>query len=150
VLDQPERRDVDAVTREVTTTTTRLKKTFGTVKGFWAFAMARIWWDLYSSPRNRALLLHKMVPVVAGISNVKMTGTWADRTAQGRDESGQARVLDYLRISPTGPLIPLVFTLTTIGQRLSLCVTYRTTAFSDEQAKEIVSDFVQRLEKAVG
>ena len=149
VLDQPERRSPDAVTREVTATTSRLKKTFGTVKGFWAFAMARIWWDMYSSPRNRALLLHKMVPVVAGISNVKMTGSWVDRSAQPREESGRARVLDYLRISPTGPLIPLVFTLTTIGQRLSLCVTYRTTAFSDEQANGIVADFVQRLEKAV-
>ncbi|MGN6369308.1 MAG: hypothetical protein ACTHN5_13695 [Phycisphaerae bacterium] len=150
VLDQPERRDVDAVTREVASTTSRLKKSFATVKGFWAFAMARIWWDMNSSPRNRALLLHKMVPVVAGISNVKMTGSWVDRTVSARDESGKPRVLDYLRISPTGPLIPLVFTLTTIGQRLSLCVTYRTTAFSDEQAREIVGDFVERLQKAVG
>ena len=39
VLDQPERRGVDAVTREVTANTTRLKKTFATVKGFWAYAM---------------------------------------------------------------------------------------------------------------
>jgi len=149
VLHQAERRGTDTVAREVAATTTRLKKTFATVKGFWALAMARVWWDLYTSPRNRALLLHKMVPVVAGISNVKMTGTWADRATQQRDDPAQPRVLDYLRISPTGPLIPLVFTLTTIGERLSLCITYRTTAFSDDQVQEIVDDFISRLEKAV-
>jgi hypothetical protein len=59
-------------------------------------------------------------------------------------------VLDYLRISPAGPLSPLVFTLTTIGRRLSLCVTYRTTAFRDDRTREIVDDFVRRLETIEG
>jgi hypothetical protein len=56
------------------------------------------------------------------------------------------QILDYLRISPTGPLIPLVFTLTTIRDRLSLCVTYRTTSFHEEKLLEVVEDFLQRLE----
>lgn len=56
------------------------------------------------------------------------------------------QVLDYLRISPTGPLIPLVFTLTTIRNRLSLCVTYRTTSFHEEKLQGVVEDFVRRLE----
>jgi len=55
-------------------------------------------------------------------------------------------VLDYLRISPSGPLSPLVFTLTTIGQRLSLCVTYRTTSFREDQLHQVVEDFIQRLQ----
>jgi len=150
VLRDPEKRVVDALTHEVAQETSRLKKTFATVKGFWALAMARLSWDLCRSPRNRALLLHKMVPVAAGISNVKMTGSWVDRPA-GAQAAGDdsAQVLDYLRISPTGPLIPLVFTLTTIGKRLSLCATYRTTAFSDEDVRALVADFVHRLEKAV-
>jgi hypothetical protein len=54
-------------------------------------------------------------------------------------------VRDYIRISPTGPLIPLVFTLTTIRERLSLCVTFRTTAFSEGEVARIADDFVRRL-----
>ena len=55
-------------------------------------------------------------------------------------------MLDYLRISPTGPLIPLVFTLTTIRGRLSLCVTWRTTSFHEDKLAAIVDDFTARLQ----
>jgi len=54
-------------------------------------------------------------------------------------------VLDYFRVSPVGPLLPLVFTLTTICHRLSLCVTYRTTAFSQKQAERIATELMERL-----
>jgi hypothetical protein len=91
-------------------------------------------------------LLHKTVPVVAGISNVNMTGSWVD-LADGRE--GVPQVLDYLRISPTGPLIPLVFTLTTISNRLSLCITYRTQSFTEEEATRAADNFVKRLVAAV-
>jgi hypothetical protein len=102
---------------------------------------------------------HMRVSVVAGISNVNLTRSWVDTRnhpsagAAGGGEGGQGAsaesrplVLDYLRISPTGPLIPLVFTLTTIGGRLSLCVTYRATSMLPEHAEGIVADFVKRLE----
>ncbi len=45
-----------------------------------------------------------------------------------------------------GPLIPLVFTLTTIGGRLNLCVTYRTTSFSEKNARMVTRKFVDGLE----
>jgi hypothetical protein len=38
-----------------------------------------------------------------------------------------------------------VFTLTTIGDRLSLCCTYRTTAFSAEKANDLVKRFIDKL-----
>jgi hypothetical protein len=81
-----------------------------------------------------------------------MTGTWADASKAARDAAAggdEPRVLDYLRISPVGPLIPVVFTLTTIGGRLSLCVTYRTTAFHADRLSSLVDDFVERLENVV-
>jgi hypothetical protein len=87
--------------------------------------------------------------VVAGISNVNMTGSWvappADAVDASEGDPGVPRVLDYIRISPTGPLLPLVFTLTTIRDRLTLCMTYRTTSFTDEQARELGEDFSRRL-----
>jgi hypothetical protein len=90
---------------------------------------------------------------VAGISNVNMTGSWVDPPASSderTDERANGRpipqILDYPRISPTGPLIPLVFTLTTIRGRLSLCVTYRTQAFHGNKLLDLVQDVVRRLE----
>ncbi|MEI8197976.1 MAG: hypothetical protein WCI73_18945, partial [Phycisphaerae bacterium] len=110
------------------------------------------------SPKGRALFFQKNVPLAAGISNVNMTSSWVDppATTIGTQDGNTPTpanfltgptVLDYIRISPTGPLLPLVFTLTTIGPRLSLCVTYRTTAFTDEQARAISREFVTRLEQ---
>jgi len=156
LLDNPEKRSAGDLTREIAAETGRIKKTYETVRRYWALVMARFWYDMYESSRFRASLLHKTVPLVAGISNVNMTGSWADsKTDNGKAEGvgvgadgGGPRVLDYLRISPAGPLIPLVFTLTTIRGRLSLCVTYRTTSFRAEKLTEIVDDFVRRLEEA--
>jgi hypothetical protein len=149
LLEAPEKRPIDAVTRAVTARTGAIKKSLATVKGFWALVMARFWYDLYDSPRFRATLLHKTVPVVAGISNVNMSRSWADPAAAGEssklDGEEVPQILDYLRISPTGPLIPLVFTLTTIGGRLSLCVTYRTTSFHEDRLLSLVNDFIERL-----
>jgi hypothetical protein len=138
---------------DVAAETRHIKKSSATVKAFWALVMARFSYDLYDSPRFLASLLHKTVPVVAGISNVNMTGSWVDPPASSderTDERANGRpipqILDYLRISPTGPLIPLVFTLTTIRGRLSLCVTYRTQAFHGNKLLELVQDVVRRLE----
>ena len=147
---------MDELTRAVSAETSRIKRTMETVKGYWALVMARFWYDLYDSQRFRASLLHKTVPVVAGISNVNMTNSWVDSAAPDRatgsasaSVSDAPRVLDYVRISPAGPLIPLVFTLTTIRGRLSVCVTYRTVAFHADKLSSLVDDFVERLE-AVG
>lgn len=176
LLDNPEQRPAGEITKQVAAHTGRIKKNMGTVKSFFGLMIARFWYDMYDSPRFRATLLHKTVPVVAGISNVNMTNSWVDaeRAQKGAAAvSGHAgavpmngsagkngnpgvceagtggerpQVLDYLRISPTGPLIPLVFTLTTIRNRLSLCVTYRTTSFHEEKLQGVVEDFVRRLE----
>ena len=150
LLDNPEKRSVDDLTRAIAAETRRIKQKQLAVRGYAALLTAQFWYDLYDSPRFRAMLLHKTVPVVAGISNVNMTGTWADVEANRTPESADTpRVLDYIRISPAGPLIPLVFTLTTIGGRLSLCVTYRIMAFHADRLTSLVDDFIERLE-AVG
>jgi hypothetical protein len=158
VLELPEKREVGQVMQQVAQRTTRIKRSLAMVRGFWALVMARFWYDIYDSPRFRATLLHKTVPVVAGISNVNMTGSWTDPAAtEGagagpKDDSTKPdpedvpRIRDYLRISPTGPLIPLVFTFTTIRGRLSLCTTYRTTSFQEEKIQGLVDDFIARLQ----
>jgi hypothetical protein len=109
----------------------------------WGLRVARWIWDWSSRPRFKAQFFQKGLPFLAGISNVNLSGSWADQVKM--PQGGQAMVLDYFRISPVGPLVPLVFTLTTIRDRLSLCVTYRPTAFSQNQAERIVTELVERL-----
>ena len=111
----------------------------------WSLRLVRWIWDRSSQPRFKAQLFQKGLPFLAGISNVNLTGSWVDQDSLAAD-SGPI-VLDYLRVSPVGALAPLVFTLTTIRNRLSLCVTYRTTAFSQEQAERITADFMRKLEQ---
>jgi len=109
----------------------------------WGLRIARWIWNWSSRPRFKAQFFQKGLPFLAGISNVNLTGSWADQ--EKMPATGQAMVLDYFRVSPVGPLVPLVFTFTTIRNHLSLCVTYRTTAFSQNQAEQIATELMEGL-----
>ncbi len=144
ILTQPEKTPPDRLLEIIAKATRKVKARFGSVKAFAALEVARFWWDTYGNAKWKSQMFHKHVPVVAGTSNVNMTGSWTD---QPRDANSDAPyVLDYIRISPAGPLLPLVFTLTTIRDQLSLCMTYRTTAFTPQHAQELVQKFVQGLQ----
>jgi NRPS condensation-like uncharacterized protein len=147
VLDKPEQADLEGLTRAIAARTGKIKRTNGAVKAYTALMMARMSWDMLpklGKKHLQAQVIHKNAPVTAGISNVNMSKSWVDTPAEASRAEGPV-VLDYLRISPAGPLIPLVFTLTTIHNRLSLCCTYRTTAFTDAQAQSLVAEFIERL-----
>jgi NRPS condensation-like uncharacterized protein len=149
VLKDPEKADMETLTKTITATTAKIKKKNLAVKAYTALMAARLCWDSlgkFRRKRLQPLVFQKNVPVQAGISNVNMTKSWVDAP---REAGEGPAVIDYLRISPTGPLIPLVFTLTTIGDRLSLCCTYRTTAFTAEKANDLVKRFIERL-SAIG
>jgi hypothetical protein len=72
---------------------------------------------------------------------VNLAGTWA---AQRHPDA----VLDYLRISPTGPMIPAVLSTTTLGDRLQLGFTYRQALLSEPQAGQMLKRFIDRLSEA--
>lgn len=93
-------------------------------------------WKLYHFYR-------KELPMLGGLSNVTLNDTWAARYHPDP-------LLDYLRVSPTGPLVPLVFSTTTLGPKLSIALTYRQNLFSCDQADEMAASFVQRLRCAAG
>jgi NRPS condensation-like uncharacterized protein len=142
VLDHPEKRSVRELTTTIARSTSRSKTKARALQFVWSLRIAHWGWNFRPRPRSQAQIFNKRMPLLAGISNVNLTGTWTDQdTPPSRDPA----VLDYFRISPVGPLLPLVFTLTTTRDRLSLCVTYRTTAFTRDEAERIADDFVDRL-----
>ena len=145
VHDHPEIRSLPELVAATARETSASKSAAHALEFTFSLRIARRIWDWSSQPRFKAQLFPKGLPFLAGISNVNLTGSWAD---QGTTSSGdEAMVLDYFRISPVGPLVPLVFTFTTIRNRLSLCVTYRTTAFFQSQAEEIASELMERLQR---
>jgi hypothetical protein len=80
----------------------------------------------------------KHMPLSGGISNVNLNPTWA---AAYQPEL----LLDYIRVSPIGPMVPLVFTPTTLGENLGFGLTYRAALFPDELAERIAATFKSRL-----
>ncbi len=83
-------------------------------------------------------LYRKELPLLAGISNVNLNETWV---AERRPRA----ILEYLRVSPTGPMVPAVLSLTTFGDALRVAMTYRTALINDWTAGELVGMFVRRL-----
>ena len=84
----------------------------------------------------------KEAPFVGGISNVNLRHSWFDRNHPGR-------VLDYVRVSPTGPIVPVALTVTTLGGDLRLSMTYRSNLLNDWTAAELGRAFVGRLTRLV-
>jgi NRPS condensation-like uncharacterized protein len=144
VHDHPEMRPLPELVAATARETSASKSAARALEFTRGLRIARWVWNRSSRPRFKAQLFQKGLPFAAGISNVNLTGSWADQAKM--PASDQAMVLDYLRVSPVGPLAPLVFTFTTIRDRLSLCVTYRTTAFSRNGAKQIATELMEGLQ----
>ncbi len=143
VHDRPETRSLPELVAATARETSASKNVARALHFTWSLRITRWFWDKSPRARDKAQLFQKGLPLLAGISNVNLTGSWAD---QGKETlRDRVTVLDYFRVSPVGPLLPLLFTLTTIGERLSLCVTYRTTAFTQEQAQRIATDLMEQL-----
>ena len=77
----------------------------------------------------------KSMPLAAGLSSVSM---------RAGDAFG-SEVLDYIRISPTGPIAPVVLSTTEMNGRLSLALTYRPSVVSEQSARMMLHDFVAAL-----
>jgi hypothetical protein len=86
------------------------------------------------SPHEWAAAYRRRMPIAAGISNVNMNRTWAG-------EHHPSPIRDYYRVAPTGPMIPLLFTFTTLGTKLNFFIT-RQTAVVDERRNSIISNAI--------
>lgn len=90
-------------------------------------------------PRRRLYHFYrKSMPLAAGLSSVSVAS----------DDLPAPEILDYIRISPTGPMAPAVLSTTEMNGRLSLALTYRPAVISDASAGAILHDFVEVLRLA--
>lgn len=132
----PEDTPTVELVREIKTRTTQSKKNLPTTAA--TLHLARFWWDRSKSARGKATLFQRSMPNVCGLSNVNLIGSWIE-------QAGPV-LRDYRRVGPAGPIAPLIFMLTSMGDRLTVEVTYRTTAFTREDAGRMTDQFSQFLQ----
>lgn len=105
-------------------------------------SMAWMWAALAINPlvpdRNLYRFYRKELPMAGGLSNVTLNDSWAARYHPDP-------LREYLRVSPTGPLVPLVFSTTTLGDRLFVAMTHRQALLEAGTASEMCESFVSRL-----
>lgn len=90
------------------------------------------------SERSLPEFYQKRFPLSGGISNVNLTRSWAT-------EYHPHPLLDYVRVSPTGPMMPLVFATTTLGARFHVALTYRPSVVGDDKVDVMTATFREFL-----
>jgi len=93
----------------------------------------------FFSPRKRRTFYAKYYPLWGGITNMNLNSLW--------DQKSATAPLDYFRGVSTGPITPLVLSVSTVGQRLNLGVCYRTAVFRSEDIERFESRLREQLEE---
>ena len=76
----------------------------------------------------------KRFPLCAGISNVNLNDSWVGKYHP-------SPLLEYIRVSPTGPMMPVVFTPTTLGDQLHFGLSTRDSIVAPENAQALADLF---------
>lgn len=98
----------------------------------------RLWPRLGAATKPR--FLRRAIPMAGGVSNVRLRDRWIEQCVSGH-------TFDYLRAAPTGPMLPIVLTPTTVGDRMNLGVTYRLTGFSQAKFEGLMESILDDLQR---
>jgi NRPS condensation-like uncharacterized protein len=94
----------------------------------------------FSTKRQRKFYA-KYYPLWGGISNVNLNTLW--------DQSIEENPIDYLRAVSTNPVVPLVFSLTTVQDTVNIGVSFRGAVFSRADGERIIREISKCL-KTIG
>jgi hypothetical protein len=92
----------------------------------------------FVTPQRWAELYRNRMPVAAGTSNVNMNRDWAA-------PYHPSPVLDYYRVTPTGPLLPLTFSLTTLGGKFNFVITRQNSLIDAKREQCLAQSIRKRL-----
>lgn len=99
-------------------------------------AVARRFLPFYSTALRKKLY-QKHYPLWGGITNMNLNALW-------EQPAGQEPV-DYFRAVSTGPVTPLVLSVTTVGDVVNVGLSFRSTVFAAPEIERIKTDFVNAL-----
>ena len=97
----------------------------------------RLMLHLFSTERKKKLY-QKHYPLWGGVTNMNLNALWDQRHTE--------TPVDYFRAVSTGPVTPLVLSLTTAGDVVNIGVTYRSTVFSAEDIERVKGSFLEHLQ----
>jgi hypothetical protein len=88
----------------------------------------------FFSTRGKRSFYQKHCPLWGGITNMNLNTLWEDQAHDGP--------FDYLRAVSTGPVTPLVLSVTTVRERVNIGLSYRSTVFSTDDIGQVQSRLV--------
>jgi hypothetical protein len=91
----------------------------------------------FYSTEKRKKLYQKHYPLWGGITNMNLNVIWSQESNAGPDA--------YLRTVSTGPVTPLVLSVTTVGDRVNAAVSYRPSVFSRDDISGIQTRLLQLI-----
>ena len=124
---------LDAVARQ-----TRLQRQRGVAGNSLAWMSLASLAGPWLEPGNVYHFFRKHMPFAAGLSSVSLDRSWIR-------EHHPSPLLDYIRVSPTGPMTPVVMGTTSLGTRLSLSLTFRAALLGPAAAQGLLHTFIDRL-----
>jgi hypothetical protein len=122
---------------QIVSNQTRIAKTTGVAPSSLIWMSAAMAIGTLSRPDELYHFYRKELPLAGGISNVDLSKTWT--------ADYPSLLLEYIRVSPTGPMTPLVVTTTTLGDKFHLGLTHRIGLIPAERATLIGQTLLARL-----
>jgi hypothetical protein len=92
----------------------------------------------FFTPDRWSYRYRMQMPMAAGLSNVTLNDAWPAA-------HHPRPLVEYFRVSPTSPLLPIVFTPTTLGDRLNLGVTRLSALIDESRGDAIIAAVRSRL-----
>lgn len=133
----PPEATLEAVARDVHAQTARAKRGKLYLQGLLALGAVGLAWP-YLTEARRDRFFPKHYPVWAGVTAINVNSLWPG--AAERFPS-----LEYLRAVSTGPLAPLVLSITTLGEVLQVGLTYRSAVIPRSAVDGLAAEFVRRI-----
>ena len=128
----PDGVQIEELVKDIHTQTDKIKR-----DKFYLGTIIDQWLALLLVPRlsnkRRNSFYSKNFPLWGGISNINLNTIW-------KRSEDEARI-DYFRAVSTGPVTPLVFSITTVNDILNVGISFRTTVFSESDIDIITSLF---------
>ena len=136
----PDGVQIEELVKDIHTQTDKIKR-----DKFYLGTIIDQWLALLLVPRlsnkRRNSFYSKNFPLWGGISNINLNTIW-------KRSEDEARI-DYFRAVSTGPVTPLVFSITTVNDILNVGISFRTTVFSESDIDimtSLFSEYVSNIE----
>lgn len=101
-------------------------------------ALGRFMLSWFSAERRKKLY-RRHYPLWGGVTNMNLNSLWPQTPGE--------KAVDCFRAVSTGPVTPLVLSVTTVGNTVNCGITFRSTVFSVLDIERIKGDFFEMLKR---